>query len=111
MDKLENYRQIIQKIIHQYTSIPSSSDPVESIAVCDPVNDIYLVMDVGWNCAGRVHSVPIHLRVKNAKIWLEWDGTDQEIAQQLMDAGVPPEDIVLAFYRPERRKMTGFAIA
>ncbi|GET36558.1 XisI protein [Microseira wollei] len=111
MDKLDRYRQIIQKIIHHYASIPSSNDQVESISVCDPVNDTYMVMDVGWSSAGRVHSVPIHLRIKNDKIWLEWDGTDQEIAQQLINAGVPQEDIVLAFYRPERRKLTGFAIA
>ncbi|MCY6490733.1 element excision factor XisI family protein [Leptolyngbya sp. GGD] len=26
---------------------------------------------------GRVHSVPVHLRLKNGKIWLEWDGTDR----------------------------------
>jgi hypothetical protein len=69
-----------------------------------------MVMDIGWNNAGRVHSVPIHLRIKNDKIWLEWDGTDQEIAQQLINAGVPQEEIVLAFYRPERRKLTGFAL-
>lgn len=111
MDKLEHYRQIIQKIIHHYASAFNSAAQVESIAVCDPVTDNYMVMDVGWNSVGRVHSVPIHCRIKNDKIWLEWDGTDQEIAQQLIDAGVPQEDIVLAFYRPERRKLTGFAIA
>jgi hypothetical protein len=111
MDKLDQYRQIIQKIIHHYANSPNNNNPIESIAVCDPVNDIYMVMDIGWSDAGRVHSVPINLRIKNDRIWLEWDGTDQEIAQQLINAGVPQEDIVLAFYRPERRKLTGFALA
>jgi XisI protein len=111
MDKLEQYRQIIQALIHRYADLPKSNTQIESIALCDPIQDSYMVMDIGWNPSGRVHSVPIHLRIKNQKVWLEWDGTDQEIAQRLMDAGIPQEDIVLAFYRPERQKLTGFALA
>jgi XisI protein len=111
MDKLEHYRQIIKILIHHYTELPNSDIQIESIAICDPIQDSYMLMDIGWNPSGRVHSVPIHLRIKNHKVWLEWDGTDQEIAQQLIDAGIPQEDIVLAFYRPERQKLTGFALA
>ncbi len=111
MDKLDHYRQVIQEILNQYTERSSSHPDIESVAICDPIQDSYLVMDIGWNQSGRVHSVPIHLRIKSNKIWLEWDGTDQEIAQQLVNRGIPPTDIVLAFYRPERRKLTGFAIA
>ncbi len=58
-----------------------------------------------------MYSVPIHLRSESNKIWLELDAPDQEIAQQLINKGIPPSDIVLAFYRPERRKLIGFAIA
>jgi XisI protein len=110
MDKLEQYRQIVREVIHHYTNITSSQNGVESIAVCDVDSDNYMVVDIGWGNAGRVHSMPIHLRIKNGKIWLEWDGTDQEIALKLLDAGVPKTDIVLAFYRPERRKITEFSV-
>jgi hypothetical protein len=110
-DKLNHYRQIIKTLIHHYAQPSSSDTQIESIALCDPIQDSYMLIDIGWNPTGRVHSVPIHLRIKNQKVWLEWDGTDQEIAQQLIDAGIPPEDIVLAFYRPDHRQMTGFAIA
>jgi XisI protein len=111
MDKLEQYRQILKALIHRYADLSRSDTQVESIALCDPTQDSYMVMDIGWNSSGRVHSVPIHLRIKNQKVWLEWDGTDQEIAQQMIDSGIPQEDIVLAFYRPERQKLTGFALA
>lgn len=111
MDKLEQYCQILKALIHRYTDLSRSDTQVESIAICDPLQDSYMLIDIRWNPSGRVHSVPIHLRIKNHKVWLEWDGTDQEIAQQLIEAGIPQEDIVLAFYRPERQKLTGFALA
>jgi XisI protein len=110
MDRLEHYRQIIQKIVHRYATINSAQEGVEAIAVCDSISDNYMVIDIGWGKTGRIHSMPIHLRIKNEKIWLEWDGTDEEIAQQLVDAGISKSDIVLAFYRPERRKITEFAV-
>lgn len=79
--------------------------------ICDTVYDNYLLMDIGWDKTGRVHAVVFHLRIRNGKIWVEWDGIEDGISQELLDAGIPKEDIVLAFYRPERRSLTEFAIA
>jgi XisI protein len=58
-----------------------------------------------------VHSVVLHLRIKNSKVWIERDGMEEGIATDLLEAGIPKEDIVLAFYRPERRAITEFAVA
>ncbi|MEM7032901.1 MAG: element excision factor XisI family protein, partial [Chloroflexota bacterium] len=55
-------------------------------------------------------SVSLHLRIKQDKIWIERDNTDVGIAESLLEAGVAKEDIVLGFYRPERRKITEFAV-
>jgi hypothetical protein len=68
-------------------------------------------MDLGWDRTGRVHDVVFHLKIKDGKIWIEWDGIEQGISQELLEAGVLKEDIVLGFYRPERRAITGFSLA
>jgi hypothetical protein len=47
----------------------------------------------------------------NNKIWIQYDGTEQGIAGDLLAAGIPKDQIVLAFYAPELREETGFAIA
>jgi len=39
------------------------------------------------------------------------DGTERGFAVKLVEAGIPREDIVLAFCRPHRRKLTDFAVA
>ncbi len=111
MDKVKNYRSIIKQILSQHAEHTFSYGDIETIPMFDERSDSYLLVDVGWGVTGRVYTVPVHLRIKQNKVWIERDSTDAEIAEQLLEAGVPKEDIVLGFYRPERRKITEFAIA
>jgi hypothetical protein len=110
MDKLVRYRDIIEHMVAQHAKWTSRSGQIETVPICNGANDNYLLMDVGWDRTGRVHAIVFHLRIQNSKIWIEWDGTEDGIAQSLLEAGVPKEDIVLAFYRPERRGLTEFAV-
>ena len=66
---------------------------------------------MGWDITGRVYSVLLRLYIQNNKNWIEVDGTKEGVAQDLLDANVPKDDIVLGFYRPQRRALTGFAVA
>jgi len=69
------------------------------------------LLDTGWDRTGRVHAVAFHLRIREGKIKIEWDGTEYGVAQELIDAGVPPEEIVLSFYRPDRLRQMERAAA
>ncbi len=69
------------------------------------------ISDTGWSQHRRVYRVTLHIRLHNGKIWIEQDWTEDGIATELLAAGVPKEAIVLAFYQPEVRSMTEFAIA
>ncbi|MEZ4861109.1 MAG: element excision factor XisI family protein [Caldilineaceae bacterium] len=51
------------------------------------------------------------MRLHNDKFYIEVDGTEQGIATDLLEAGVPKEDIVLAFHHPAMRPYTEFAVA
>ena len=53
----------------------------------------------------------VHIDIRNSKVYTQYDGTEEGIANTLMDAGIPKEDIVLAFKSPEVRKLTGFAVS
>lgn len=109
MDKLDTYRQIVQQIVSRHAELTPSHGQIETIPICDVAHDNYLLMDIGWDRTGRVHAVVFHARLRDGKIWIEWDGAEPSMAQELLEAGVPKEDIVLAFYRPERRVLTEFA--
>ena len=53
----------------------------------------------------------VYIRIEQSKIWIEEDWTKQGIANELLEAGVPPEDIVLSFQHPIKRPLTEFATA
>ncbi len=72
--------------------------------------DHFELMAVGWHDRRRVHAAVLHLDIIDGKIWVQYDGTDRPVVDELEAAGVPKEDIVLAFHSPEVRKHTGFAV-
>ena len=53
----------------------------------------------------------VYVRVRDRKFWIEEDRTEDGIATDLVRAGVPKEDIVLAFHEPGMRQYTDFAVA
>jgi hypothetical protein len=79
--------------------------------VFDAERDQYLVVQTGWHDRERVRSDYIHVRIRDGKVWVEEDNTEEGVANELVSAGVPKEDIVLAFHPPELRHLTEFAPA
>ena len=112
MDKITKYRQILRDIILRFGNYTSSSSKTDWLPICDDERGEYLLVDVGWERdEKRTYLIVFHFRIKNDKIYIEQDNTDANPVQQMLDAGVPKEDIVLAFYAPSHRKLTDFALA
>jgi XisI protein len=109
MDRVNRYRQLIKDILNAY-SVPPANRDVRSEIVIDPVNDHYELIYVGWDRHRRIHGPVLHLDIIDGKIWIQHDGTDRPVALELEAAGVPKEDIVLAFHPREDRKLTGYAV-
>ncbi|MDQ3061663.1 MAG: XisI protein [Acidobacteriota bacterium] len=102
MDRVNKYRKIIEAILKEQASYGSSNEKIDVYAICDEKTDNYILSNLGWHPSGhRQQGYPIHIRLKNGKVWVEWDGTDQEIVRQLIDAGIPEADIVLGFNQPQ----------
>ena len=53
----------------------------------------------------------MHVDIIGGKFWIQRDGTEYSITQELLDAGVPKDRIVLAFRSLEKRRLTDFAVA
>ncbi len=68
------------------------------------------MVHVGWSNKRRVYGCVLHVDIKNGKIWIQHDGTEGGIADELMDRGVPKHDIVLGFHSPFKRQFTDFAV-
>lgn len=112
MDKLEHYRNLLEQILSQHAAAPYAYGNIETKPVFDRVHDRYLLMDVGWNEKRlRVHGALVNVEIINGKFWIQYDGIESSIADDLERAGVPKSDIVLAWHELELRKYTDYAVA
>lgn len=111
MDKLDHYRSLIKQLLRKENEIKPSNIEVESLLVFDDEHSSYQLMFLGWQKSFRTHGAVIHARLHNGKIYIEEDGTEEGFATALLEAGVPKEDIVLAFHAPWKRPYTEFAVA
>ncbi|HAA27931.1 MAG TPA: XisI protein [Cyanobacteria bacterium UBA8553] len=111
MDKLEKYRKIIRDVLRQYVNISYANADIQNHAAFDPDTDQYIIVSVGWGKDGRIHGCLIHISIIDDKVWVQRDGTEDGIANELVQAGIPKEEIVLGFHDPDVRPYTGFAVA
>ena len=110
MDKLTHYREIIGKIIREYASYKPSHGEIDTEAIIDPEKDHYEVMHVGWDGDRRVHGSVVHIDIIDDKIWIQYDGTNRPVAEELLAAGITKDEIVLAFHPVDIRPHTEFAV-
>jgi hypothetical protein len=69
-----------------------------------------LWFQTGWSGDRKIRGITVYIRIKNEKIYIEEDWTEEGIANELLRENVPKDDIVLAFHDPESRKFTEFAV-
>lgn len=111
MDRLDEYRSYIETIIKKYGVYKPSYGNVEVQVIFDREHDHYQLVSVGWDENERIRGCILHIDIKDEKIWIQHDGTEIGVANELVEMGVPKQDIVLAFHAPARRKYTEFAVS
>ncbi len=111
MDKIAKYREYIQKLLTCYAKDDISDDEVEVQLVFDTKRDHYQWMNVGWKEFNRIYRCVMHFDIKDGRIWLQQNLTDQNPAEELVAMGVPREDIVLGLQPPYKRQYTESGVA
>ncbi|NET10270.1 MAG: XisI protein [Symploca sp. SIO2B6] len=111
MDTIQQYRDVIRQLLTEQAHPYTYSDDVEPEIICDTEHDHYQLTYVGWEGDQRILSMILHFDIKNGKIWVQYNGTELAIAQELMKKGVPASDIVLGFHTPFKRQFTQYAVS
>jgi XisI protein len=108
---LEQWRDIVEQILFDYAAIPYSDSHVKKEAVFDRKQDRYLIVVVGWEGNRYEHGCTVHIDIIGDKVWIHRDGTEEGMALDLENAGIPKDRIVLGFKPLEVRPLTGYAVA
>jgi hypothetical protein len=113
MERLEQYRQAIRQLLTAHASSEQNNpEPeIECQLIFDTEHDHYQLLDVGWEELKRVYNCFIHLDIKEGKIWIQRNMTEADLAQELVERGVPKEDIVLGLHPSYKRPLTGYGVA
>ena len=108
---LDQWRDLLENILQAYANIPYRYGDVVTYVVVSRERNHYLLIHEGWESQHRVHGTIVHAEIRNGKVWIHYDGTEDGITDELVAAGVPKDQIVLAFHPPDIRPHTGYAIA
>ncbi|GAB4295212.1 MAG: hypothetical protein Fur0025_32240 [Oscillatoriaceae cyanobacterium] len=97
MDTSATYREIVKQVILKYAKLRPSHGNIRLDAVFDETRERYALMQVGWDRGKRVRGNLIYLTIQDGKVYLEYDGMEMGITQDLIAQGIPENHIVLAF--------------
>ncbi|MDJ0554073.1 MAG: XisI protein [Microcoleaceae cyanobacterium MO_207.B10] len=113
MEKLEKYRLLIRQLLNNHTSLEvnNSDSEIEYQLIFDTENDHYQLLEIGWNRLKRIYNCFIHLDIKDGKIWIQRNMTEVDLAQDLVEMGIPKEDIIIGLHPTYKRPYTGYGIA
>jgi len=94
MDELKKYQEIVKNIISEYAKFKPFYGEIENETVFDTEGNHYLLVHIGWKNGGRVHGSIIHVDIIDSKVWIQYDGTEDGIALELEEEGIPKGDIL-----------------
>ncbi len=109
MASVMSYREIVRRLILEHATHKPKHGDIELKAVIDAKQGLYQVQQIGWQNKRRVHGTSVHIDLIGDKIWVQHDGTRDGVANELVEAGIPREDIVLGFRPAHVRPASGFA--
>jgi hypothetical protein len=110
MADLIQYSEIVQQLLQEYAALSSGDSTVDTELIFDTVRHSYQLVHVGWHGDRRIYGCILHLDIKDGKIWLQHNGTENDIPAELVEMGVAKTDIVVGFHSPFKRQFTEYAV-
>jgi len=94
------YADILKSVLKPHVELNPSHGKIETFAVFDDTRNTYCVFDAGWDNGQRVHGLMFAGRISAGQIVIEYDGLHHGVTEQLIEAGVPEQDIIHAWREP-----------
>lgn len=107
---LEQWRSSLAQILQGHVNWINLDDVRVYVLVGQEQNH-FMLMHEGWQGEQRLYGAIVHAEIREGKIWIHFDGTEDGIAEELIATGIPKDKIVLTFHPPNVRQHTGFAVA
>lgn len=112
MDKVKKYENIIINYLEAYAA-GYANDPsgIKTHIIIDREHLHYQLIRVGWREKRYLHYMLMHFEIKDEKVWIQLNETEDMVGDELMERGIPKSEIILGFYHESVRPYSGFAVA
>ena len=112
MNKITKYQQTIIDLLNEYAQLGNSSAGLSRQVIVDKDRNHFQLVTVGWREGKHfVYIVAFHFDIIDGKVWIQQNNTEAQIADELVERGIPKTDIVIGFQSPKVRELSGFAAA
>src|SRR5689334_5587022 len=91
---LTQFREVIKDVLQEYSEPKPAYGDIEVELILDEVHDHYELSYIGWDNYKRIHGSVVHVDIKDDKVWVQHDGTEEGFANRLLEAGIPADRIV-----------------
>ena len=97
IDRVRQYDRTVQELVEEYAADWKPRDGTRIEAVSDPAHGHYQIVRTGWKQGRFFHACLVHLAIRGRQVELLKNDTEIEWDRELIERGVAPNDIVLAF--------------
>lgn len=93
--KLNHYRILITQVLQAHAAMTAEPSNYDTTVVCDIQTGTYRLIDTEITAGRRQDYIVAQLVLREGKVWVERDGIEYGIGQDLLEAGIPADDIVI----------------
>lgn len=104
MDRIALFRSALEEIIAEYAELPPVNLDVQAIRIQDTERGHYQLLWVGWDGWNRVCSISFHVDIKEGKLYIQEDRTEESIAAELKKRGVREEELLRCYREKHPRQ-------
>lgn len=97
MDSITQLSNTVKEVINRYAQLKPSHGDIRLDTVFDDEQKHYALMQVGWDRQRRVRGNLIYITLQDNSVFIEYDGMECGIVQDLVASGITPDQIMLAY--------------
>ncbi len=111
METIDRLREAIRQTFAEWETLPRIPSTWKIVGVQDATRDRYSLHHLDGAKDKYDTRLLAYLEIRDGKIWILTDNTEEGIGTDLLRFGVAKSQIVLGFYPPALRKDGDFAVA
>ena len=102
------YKQCIKQLLSRYEALTTDQSQVELLFDDDQMR--YMAIRLGWFKQRRLHLCLVHVDICDNKVVIQANNTEDMVATELVELGIPPEKIQLGFLPPGLQAFSALSV-